>query len=162
MASTESWYAATEPGVIEVKEIPAAKLMVAASATAGDDSMFGRLFRYISTNNVKMTVPVEAQLAGNEMRFYVGARDAGRALRSDAGVEVTAMPARLVASIGARGSYSWGNIRAAEQQLNEWLTKNPRCQPIGPAYVVFWNGPNVPGIVKRFEVHQPVKMQAMH
>ncbi len=53
MTSTESWYAATEPGAIEVIEIPAAKLMVAARATAGDDSMFGRLCRFISKHDVK-------------------------------------------------------------------------------------------------------------
>lgn len=162
MASTESWYAATEPGVIEVKEIPAAKLIVAGSASAADDSMFGRLFRYISTHDVKMTVPVEAPLGRNEMRFYVGSRDASRALQSSGGVQVTEMPARLVVSAGARGSYSWGNIHAAEQKLNDWLTNNPRYRPAGKAYAVFWNGPYVPGIVKRFEVHQPVKMQAMH
>jgi hypothetical protein len=147
MASTESWYAATEPGVIEVKEIPAAKLMVAGSASDADDSMFGRLFRYISTHDVKMTVPVEAPLGRNEMRFYVGSRDASRALQSSA---------------GARGGYSGGNIHATAQKLNDWLTSNPRYRPAGEAYAVFWNGPYVPGIVKRFEVHQPVKMQAMH
>ena len=134
MASTESWYAATEPGVIEVKEIPAAKLMVAGSASAADDSMFGRLFRYIYRHEVKMTVPVEGPIGRNEMRFYAG----------------------------SRGSYSWSNIQAAEHKLNDWLTKNPRYLRAGETYAVFWNGPYDPGIVKRFEVHKSVKLRAMH
>ncbi len=109
-----------------------------------------------------MMVPVEAPLGGNEMRFYVGSRDARRALQSDGGVQVTELPARLVVSAGARGSYSWSNIHAAEHKLNDWLTENPRYLPAAEAYAVFWNGPYVPGIVKRFEVHKAVKLRALH
>ena len=134
MASMEAWYSATEPGVVEVKAIPAAKRQVAASTIAGDDSMFGRLFRYISRHDVKMTVPVEAPIGRNEMRFHAG----------------------------SRGSYSWSNIQAAEHKLNDWLTKNPRYLPAGETYSVFWNGPYVPGIGKRFEVHKSVKLRVMH
>lgn len=155
---TEAWYPATEPGTIEVKQIPAAKLMIAGNESmAGDDGLFGRLFRYISKHDVKMTVPVETQLQRGEMRFYVGTRDAPRALRDDGGVRITEMPARMVASIGARGSYSGSNIREAEEQLASWLARNPQYQRLDEPYAVFWNGPYVPGVLKRFEVHVPVR-----
>jgi hypothetical protein len=156
--NTQQWYAPTEPGLIEIKDIPAAKLMVAASdAMTGGDGLFGRLFRYIDRHDVKMTVPVEAGIGGGEMRFYVGARDLPRDLHDDGGVRLVTAPARTVASIGARGGYSWQNIRAAEADLAAWLARRPQYRALEDPYVVFWNGPYVPGVMKRFEVHVPVR-----
>jgi hypothetical protein len=156
---TQRWYAPTEPGRVEIKDIPAAKLMVATSdAMTRGDGLFGRLFRYIDRHDVKMTVPVEAGIGGGEMRFYVGSRDLPRDLRDDGGVQLVTAPARKVASIGARGGYSWQNIRAAEAELAVWLAQQPLYRVIDDPYVVFWNGPYVPGVMKRFEVHAPVRL----
>jgi hypothetical protein len=155
---TQRWYPATEPGLVEIKDIPAARLMV-ASGDAGTrgEGLFGRLFRYIDRHDVKMTVPVEAGLGGGEMRFYVGSRDLPRALRDDGGVRLVDAPARTVASIGARGSYSWQNIRAAQDELEKWLANHGEYRAVEESYVVFWNGPYVPGMLKHFEVHVPVR-----
>ncbi len=157
--SYESWYAATEPGVIEVKEIPAAKLLVADDAPQRGEP-FSRLFRYISKNKVAMTVPVESSLERNDMRFYVGTRDRPRDLPPADDVRIAEMPARLVVSIGERGSYSWANLREAEEKARAWLERHPEYQALEAPYAVFWNGPFVPGFLKRFEVHVPVKRVA--
>lgn len=152
--SYESWYRATDPGVVEVKEIPAAKLMVAEPAS-GDP--FSRLFRYISRNGVAMTVPVESSMQRNDMRFYVGSKDRPRDLRNEGDVQVVEAPARMVVSVGERGGYSWSNLREAEAKARQWLADNKQYRATGEPYAVFWNGPYVPPFMKRFEVHVPVE-----
>jgi hypothetical protein len=154
--SYESWYRATDPGVIEVKEIPAAKLMVAEDLSQRGEP-FSRLFRYISKNNVAMTVPVESSMLRNDMRFYVGTKDRQRDLRSEGNVSITEVPARLVVSVGERGGYSSANLTAAETKARQWLDQNPQYRALDEPYAVFWNGPYVPGFLKRFEVHIPVQ-----
>ena len=37
--------------------------------------LFRKLFRYISTNDVSMTTPVEADIKPGKMRFFVGKKD---------------------------------------------------------------------------------------
>jgi hypothetical protein len=152
--SYESWYRATEPGVVEVKEIPAAKLMVAEPAS-GDP--FSRLFRYISKNDVAMTVPVESSMQRNDMRFYVGSKDKPRDLRNEGDVQVIEAPARTVVSVGERGGYSWSNLREAETKARQWLANNKQYKAVADPYAVFWNGPYVPPFMKRFEIHVPVE-----
>jgi hypothetical protein len=153
--SYESWYRATEPGEIEVKEIPPAKLMVADSPSRGDP--FSQLFRYISKNDVAMTVPVESSMQRFDMRFYVGTKDKPRDLRDEAGVKVLEAPARLVVSAGERGGYSSANLREAEDRVTRWLATNTQYRAVAEPYAVFWNGPYVPPFLKRFEIHVPVE-----
>jgi hypothetical protein len=64
---------------------------------------------------------------------------------------------RLVVSLGARGGYSEKNFVEVRDKLQDWLSIQPQLEATGPAYGVFWNGPFLPGFLKRFEVHVPVR-----
>ncbi len=61
----EKAFEATEPGETEIKTIPERTLIVARRGEnyfAGNNDLFGRLFRYIKDNDVSMTVPVKAEI----------------------------------------------------------------------------------------------------
>ncbi len=166
MASTgsayEAAYSKTPNGTIDIKTIPAAKLMVTDAPGdyfAGNNDMFMRLFRYISANEVSMTVPVEAQVEKAQMTFYVGSSDIEKDLADQGDVKVVTVPERTVASVGIRGSYSKKNFEKNRDKLTSWLGQNPRYQAAGEAYAVYWDAPFVPWFMKHSEVHIPVKDQ---
>jgi len=166
MASTGSAYEAAYPktpnGTIDIKTIPAAKLMVTEDTGNYFDhnnDMFRSLFRYISANEVSMTVPVEAQVEKAQMTFYVGSSDLEKELADQGNVKVLNVPERTVASIGIRGSYSKKNFEKNREKLIAWLAENPRYQPAGEAYAVYWDAPFVPWFMKHSEVHIPVTDQ---
>lgn len=151
----------TSSGAFEVKTLPAAKVI--ATQEEGvyfdrDNQMFMKLFNYIRRNDVSMTVPVTADLNPAGMQFFVGPKDWGK-LKDDADVKVVDVPERTVASHGVRGSYSKDNVDGALARLNEWLGQHPQYKKVGEPYAVFWNGPYVPGFMKRFEVHIPVSVE---
>lgn len=163
MAKTGSAYEAAYPktpnGMIDIKTIPAAKLMVAEAPGDyfdGNNDMFRTLFRYISSNDVSMTVPVEAQIKKAQMKFYVGSADISKDLLEEGGVKVINIPERTVASIGIRGSYSKKQYETNKQKLTAWLQENTRYQIAGGAYAVYWDAPFVPWFMKHSEVHIPV------
>lgn len=155
----EEAYQKTAVGEIEIKLLPPSTMLVATNAGTyfdDDNGMFGTLFRYIQKKDVAMTVPVQADIEPAAMMFFVGNNDLGKDLNSEDGVMVNPLPARLVASLGIRGSYSKENYEKARQQLAEWCATNTSVQVTGAAYAVYWNGPYVPGVMKRAEVHIPV------
>jgi DNA gyrase inhibitor GyrI len=163
MAGTGNAYEAAYPktpnGTIEIKTIPAAKLMVTESAGGYFDrnnDMFMRLFRYISANDISMTVPVEAQVENAQMKFYVGSADSSKNLPEQGEVKVVNLPERTVVSIGIRGSYTKEKFEKNREKLAAWLRENPRDQPAGAAYAVYWDAPFVPWFLKHAEVHIPV------
>lgn len=156
----EAMYEATEPGGIEVKQIPELKAMQAAgrgSYFETDDGVFMKLFRYIDRNDVAMTVPVESDIETNRMRFFVGTADGSRALTNSDAVMLVARPARHVASIGLRGSYTKENYEAGLRRLGRWLEEHQQAwRTNGAPYAVYWNSPFVPGFLKKSEIHIPV------
>jgi DNA gyrase inhibitor GyrI len=155
----EEAYGKTSVGEIEIKMLPPSTVLMTTNAGTyfdGDNRMFGTLFRYIQKNNVAMTVPVQADIEPAAMMFFVGSDDIRKNLNSEDGVVVKQLPTRLVASRGIRGSYSEKNYEKARQQLAEWCATNGSVQVAGAAYAVYWNGPYVPGIMKRAEVHIPI------
>lgn len=155
----EAAYAKTPNGTIEIKTIPAATLLAAEAPGEyfdGNNDMFRRLFSYIRANDVSMTVPVEAQIEKAQMKFYVSSADMEKNLVGQGSVTVLNLPARTVASIGIRGSYSKKKFETHRAELVAWLRKNPRYQPAGEAYAVYWDAPFVPWFMKHAEVHIPV------
>jgi hypothetical protein len=154
-------YPRTAPGDLEVKSLPAARLMLAESPQtyfSANNNLFGKLFRYISKNNIPMTAPVEARLQPGVMVFYM---DAGSAKRVDLlpgnEVKLQDVPVRSVAAIGIRGSYNEENFREAEEKLRAWVKQRPEYEVAGEAYAVYWNSPFVPFFLKQSEVHLPVR-----
>jgi DNA gyrase inhibitor GyrI len=155
----EAAYPKTPKGAIEIKTIPAAKLMVTESPGGYFDrsnDLFRRLFRYISANDVSMTVPVEAQVENAQMKFYVSKADSSKNLPEQGQVKVVNLPERTVVSIGIRGSYTKEKFDKNREKLTVWLRENPRYQPAGDAYAVYWDAPFVPWFLKHSEVHIPV------
>ncbi|MDI1248947.1 MAG: heme-binding protein [Lacunisphaera sp.] len=147
-------------GTPEFKTLPAGMLL--KSAAAGDYfAQSGRLFRplfaYISKHDIAMTTPVEARMDGAAMFFWVAASERAKVAGSGEGVEVIEVPERHVASLGARGGYTESNFRRTRDELLVWLRTKPDVQPAGEPYAVFWNGPFLPGFLKHYEVHVPVR-----
>ena len=70
----QSMYEKTPVGKIKVIELP--ERLALEAKTDGtyfdkDNGLFRKLFRYISTNDVAMTTPVEADMNPGKMRFFV-------------------------------------------------------------------------------------------
>lgn len=160
-SGTELAYPKTGVGVCELKELPAGKILVARSNRpyfSGGNQLFGRLFRYIQSNRIPMTAPVEAGMEPGTMVFYVDKASSARTdLASTRDVELKDVPARTVASVGIRGSYTQGAYDANLARLREWLASRPELEAAGEPYAVYWDSPFVPGFMKRSEVHIPVR-----
>jgi effector-binding domain-containing protein len=157
--SYESAYSRTDSGTVEIKMIPKSKILVAESDGSYFDNanqLFRRLFNYIKNNDIAMTVPVEAEMDQARMKFYVGSSDLEKAGKDGEGVKVLTIPRRKVVSLGARGSYSENNFEETRKRLEKWLEEREDLVATADAYAVYWNGPFMPGFMKRFEVHIPV------
>lgn len=156
-------YAPGEVGVCEIKSLPPARILEArdageAAQQATMNRAFRPLFAYIRDNGIPMTTPVEMRAdEGGVMAFYLDEASAKRDdLRAGERVSLRTLPARTVASLTVRGSYTPERIRETESTLRAWLSEHPDWQSTGPAYAVYWNSPFMPGIFKRSEVHIPV------
>lgn len=159
---TPVMYPRTPSGVIEIKTIPQARILVTeADGSYFDESnrLFGRLFDYIKVHEIPMTAPVEGSLDEEaRMTFYVGPQVEDEGLDDEEKVRVLRLPERMVASIGVRGSYKESNVRKHLEKLEAWLAERPQYEVEGPPYSVFWNPPYIPWFLKHFEVHIPVSI----
>ncbi len=162
--AVELAYPKTDPAVCEVKDLPASRLMVARSDSgyfSANNRMFGKLFRYIQSNRIPMTAPVEARIEPGVMIFHCDAASAARVdLRPTPEVALESVPARAVAAIGIRGSYTEKSYRENLARLRAWLATQPGVSEVGEPYAVYWDSPFVPGFLKRSEVHIPVRRAA--
>jgi hypothetical protein len=162
--AVELAYPKTDPAVCEVKDLPASRLMVARSEAgyfSGNNRMFGKLFRYIQSNRIPMTAPVEARIQPGVMIFHCDVASAAREdLRPTPEVTLEQAPARTVAAIGIRGSYTEKAYRDNLARLRAWLATQPGVIEAGEPYAVYWDSPFVPGFLKRSEVHIPVRRTA--
>ena len=153
-------YPRTSPGELELKTLPAARWMRTESAGdyfAADNGLFMKLFRYIDSNKIPMTAPVEAGIKPGTMVFYMDEASAKRAdLAETPQVKLSSVPERRVAAIGIRGSYSRENYEEALTELKAWLEKRTDVKAAGEPYAVYWNSPFVPFFLKQSEVHIPV------
>ncbi|OQW96602.1 MAG: hypothetical protein BWK77_04180 [Verrucomicrobia bacterium A1] len=102
------------------------------------------------------TAPGMFEIKTAVMRFFAGP-DAPAELPSTNGVAVEVLAQRVVASAGARGSYSEENVAATTRELRAWLAKQPDWIEAGPPRAAYWNGPFLPGFLKKYEVHISVK-----
>jgi hypothetical protein len=155
----EKAFEETDPGKTEIKIIPERTLIVARREQnyfEENNALFGQLFRYIQDHDVSMTVPVKADIDPGRMYFYIGAEDLKKDLKSSGAVDVITEPERRVLSIGVRGGYSEKNFEKARDTLLDQLAVEKEWKQNGEAYAIFWNGPFVPGFMKKFEVHVPV------
>jgi len=150
----------TEPGNFEVKTLPAGILLKSSTAEGSyfdnGGKLFRPLFRYISSHDISMTVPVEATIDDASMFFWVAKDQEDKVTNNQDGVEIVRIPPRRVAAHGFRGSYSAKNFAKAKADLMHWMQDQPDLKPVGEPYAVYWNGPFTLGFLKRFEVHVPL------
>ena len=160
LSAVSEAYPRTAPGDLELKTLPAARWMRTESSTdyfAADNGLFMKLFRYIDSNKIPMTAPVEAGIKPGTMVFYMDDASAKRAdLAETAQVKLSSVSERRVAAIGIRGSYSRENYEEALTELKAWLAKRTDVKSSGEPYAVYWNSPFVPFFLKQSEVHIPV------
>jgi hypothetical protein len=155
-------------GQVIVKQYPAYR---AARTTMRDDgrgqnSAFNKLFRHITSNDVKMTAPVEMRYdnandaASPEpvsMAFLYEAPDQGMA-GTDGAVEVVDLPAMTVVSVGIRGSYTTEQMQRAKSKLDGYLKQHAETlRADGPPRYMGYNSPFVLPHLRYGEVQIPVK-----
>ncbi len=156
----EEAFPPTEPGVSEIKTLPAGLLLKSAADGNYFDNggrLFGPLFRYISLHNISMTTPVEATIDDAAMFFWVAPSQAEKVAGSKDGVEVIKVPERIVAVRGAKGGYNQDNYDETRAELLEWLSSQSEWRTTGDSYGVYWNGPFTPWFMKTYEVQIPVE-----
>jgi len=149
-------FARTAPGAIEVKVLPAGRLLenegTGGSYFEQSGRLFGPLFSYIKAHNISMTTPVEASIEPGMMSFWVAPGQEERAEDVSGGVRVRDVPERRVVAIGARGGYSRENFEKARDQLFAWLEEQEKLSVVGEPFAAYWNGPMTPWFLKTFEV----------
>ncbi|MGJ8652132.1 MAG: heme-binding protein [Opitutaceae bacterium] len=159
MNAADKAFPQTNVGQTEIKTLPAAHLIASQSENgyfSDGNNLFRPLFRYISSRDIAMTTPVEAEINPGVMYFYIGNDAIDKAQESTDKVQVRELPERTVASIGVRGGYKEDNFDDAEVKLRAWLATQEAYEITGEARGIFWNSPFMPGFLKRFEVHIPV------
>ena len=162
LSAYETMFDKTPVGEIKIIDLPERIALEAKSSGPyfqSDNGLFRKLFRYISSNDVAMTTPVEADINPGKMRFFVGAKDRIKNIASTKEVEVRKIAPLKVVAIGVRGSYSIKRFMENKQKLTEWLAKEKKYEVAGDAYAVYWDGPFVLGFFKRSEVHVPIKLR---
>ena len=142
---------------LEIPERTALESSTEKSYFSNDNGLFRKLFRFINRNNISMTTPVEADINPGKMRFFVGAKDLTKDFKSTSEVTVKKLPRIKVAAIGMRGGYTEKRFKENLRKLSDWVENNKNIQPSGKPYGVYWNGPFVPGLLKRSEIHLPIK-----
>lgn len=160
LMAAESAFPATTPNTNEIKTLPAGMLLKSTAPGNYFDNggrLFGPLFRYISSNDIAMTTPVEATIENASMMFWVAASELDKVKGSTANVEVIEIPERIVAVRGSKGTYNQSNYQKTLAALEAWLIKQSKWRATGEPYGVFWDGPFTPWFMKTAEVHIPVE-----
>ena len=156
----EAIHEKTPVGEIRVLELPKRIALEAKSAQgyfSENNGLFRTLFGYISEHDLSMTTPVEAEIEPGKMRFFVGEKDAAKKRPNTGKVEVINLDPITVVAIGIRGSYNIENFQNHEKLLLTWIDENPDYEISGSAYAVYWDGPFIPWLLKRSEVHLPIR-----
>jgi effector-binding domain-containing protein len=149
----------TPVGKILILDLPERTAMEAStdkSYFSEDNGLFRKLFRYINQNDISMTTPVEADIEPGKMRFFVGNKDRSKKIQNSDQVKILKIPPRKVVSIGIRGGYTEKKFKENLNRLNQWLDNNKTFESDGDPYGVYWNGPFVPRLLKRSEIHIPI------
>lgn len=158
--AAEEAFPRTEPGRIEVKILPAGRLLEArgeGNYFREANRLFGPLFRYIKEHDISMTTPVEARIEPGTMYFWVAADQVDKAGEDTDEVRVIEVEERKVVAAGGRGAYTEANFEEARTRLLEWIRGQGGLEITGEPYAVYWNGPFTPWFLKTFEVQVRVK-----
>jgi len=161
----ESMQKKTPVGEVKILNLPERVALETHSETSyfkADNGLFRKLFRYIDSNGISMTTPVEAEINPGKMRFFVGYKDQSKTINSTKDVKIKTVPPLKVLSIGIRGGYTEERFQTNKNHLISWIKRNKAYEIAGKPYAVYWNGPFVPGFLKRSEVHIPIKKKIIN
>ncbi|MCA8965290.1 MAG: heme-binding protein [Planctomycetes bacterium] len=151
---------------IELRDYPAYR-MVRTAMRGGSFSAFWPLFRHIESNGIAMTAPVQMDWQEQDersrpvqMAFLYGDPKIEPAQVAK-GVEVVAVEAMTVLSIGAIGDDRRDRVEAMHERLRTFLAA-PDCayEACGPLRTMGYNSPMVPKDQRYFEVQLPVRKRA--
>ena len=87
----------------------------------------------------------------------MGAEDLEKNFTDSNEVKIKSVPTIKVVAIGIRGGYTKARFLENEGKLYHWLSENQKFEKAGETYGVYWNGPFVPGLLKRSEIHLPIQ-----
>lgn len=151
-----------EVGKIIVKDYPSYRAARTSMRSMDEDNgAFGRLFRHITTNNVKMTAPVEMTFEKESaepvaMAFLYESPTQGEA-RREGEVDVIDLPAVTVVSVGVRGNYTDARREKAIEKLKAWVNASGEFEIVGAPRLMGYNSPFVLPILRFAEVQIPVR-----
>ena len=94
----EQAFAKTNVGEFEIKTLPKARYIASQTDAAyfeDNNRLFRPLFRYISSRNIAMTTPVEAEMNPGVMYFYIDDEVSNEVLDTTENVSVHELPKHL-------------------------------------------------------------------
>lgn len=158
----------TPPGAIDLKRYPSirrAEVTGDARPDLGMNFAFWPLFTHIKDRGIAMTSPVEMDYRGGEgekvgtewtMSFVYRTADLGPT--GDLGrVRVVDTEPMTVLALGGKGSYSRRRVQDGVETLRRWLDEHPQWRAAGEPRALYYNGPEMPGGRKWYEVQIPVR-----
>jgi len=173
----EGWPAPDTSGEVVLVELPAYRMAVAGAQGRAGRGAFGKLFRHIKANGVKMTAPVEMEMKRPEadddaddpapmrmvsMGFLYERPDQGET-GEQGEVEVVDVPAMKVLSVGFFGNPSRDRIDTLEKKLRDALAAGgdyDGLEAAGPVRLMGYNSPFIPAARRFHELQLPVARAA--
>jgi hypothetical protein len=149
-------------GPFEIRDYPELSVVTTPN---GDDSAFGRLFRFIQGGNsrrekIAMTTPVFVDRGdrGKRMSFVVPKEIGRQGIPEPANqrVAVEKRPAERVAVFRFSGVADEESNQAALSKLKAWMDKQ-LLQAEGEAIFAYYDAPFIPGPFRRNEVMLRIK-----
>ena len=122
-----------------------------------NNGLFRKLFASLTKMN-RYDYSSRSRYQSRKMRFFVGNKDIFKKIESSEQVKLIKISPRKVVSIGIRGGYTEKKFQENLKHLNNWLDGNTSFEADGMAYGVYWNGPFIPGLFKRSEIHIPIRL----
>ncbi|WP_166821286.1 heme-binding protein [Thalassoroseus pseudoceratinae] len=163
----EGWPEPTQPGVIEVKEIPAYRSAIATTegdANRADSKLFWQLFTHIKVNQIAMTAPVISTYPTDEeadrparMEFLYRRLSQGEAGDGVGAVRVEDHPAETVVTLGIQGGVEQNIYEDGIAKLRAWLKDHPQWEATGTPRRLGYHGPMTPKAQRLWEVQIPIK-----
>ena len=128
-----------------------------------DEVLFQRLFNYLKSNNLSMTVPVIATIGETAgMAFYINPTEYNRATKSTTLVAVIDTPPQLVAILACSRNNNQEKFNSGTQELKSQLKKYPQYAVDGEFFVTYWDAPFWPSFMRHYEIAVPVKLISEH
>lgn len=163
----------TPPGAVEIKRYPTVRRAAIDGGGVRDDGMWGLrtagafwpLFRHIEERGIAMTAPVETEYEGLtsddpaeawRMAFLYRTPELGPT-GADGRIEVADAPATTVLAVGVRGDLSPKGLRRTLALLESWLAERDDWEVAGPPRTLGYNGPDVRGGDRWWEVQIPIR-----